>query len=110
MRRDCGPPRRFHRVGVVARFGVPPERMVVYLTLVGDSVDNVPGVEKAGPKTAVRWLNEHGSLDGLLAHAGQIAGVAGENLRKAVDWLPTARTLVTVRTDADLAGQVASLQ
>src|SRR6267154_2892787 len=110
MSRDGGPGRRFDRDGVVARFCVPPERIVDYLTLVGDSVDNVPGVEKVGPKTAVRWLNEHGSLDGVLAHAGQIGGVAGENLRKALDWLPTARTLVTVRTDADLNGQVSSLE
>src|SRR5882757_6470536 len=110
MSRDGGPARRFDRDGVLARFGVPPERIVDYLTLVGDSVDNVPGVEKVGPKSAVRWLSEHGSLDGVLAHAGQIGGVVGENLRKALDWLPTARTLVTVRTDADLNGQVPSLE
>jgi DNA polymerase I len=110
MSRDGGPPRRFDRDGVIARFGVPPERIVDYLTLVGDSVDNVPGVEKVGPKTAVRWLNEYGSLERLLEHAGQIGGVAGENLRKAVNWLPTARELVTVRTDADLTAQVPTLE
>jgi DNA polymerase-1 len=110
MSRDGGPPRRFDRAGVIARFGVPPERIVDYLTLVGDSVDNVPGVDKVGPKTAVRWLTEHGSLDQLLQHAGEIGGAAGDNLRKAMAWLPTARTLVTVRTDADLSAQVPDLQ
>ncbi len=110
MSRDGGPPRRFDRAGVIARFGVPPERIVDYLTLVGDSVDNVPGVEKVGPKTAVRWLTEHGSLDQLLQHAGEIGGAAGDNLRKAIGWLPTARTLVTVRTDADLLDQVPTLE
>jgi len=110
MSRDGGPPRRFDRDGVIARFGVPPERMVEYLMLVGDSVDNVPGVEKVGPKTAARWLSEYGSLDGLLQHADAIGGVAGENLRKAAGWLPTARALVTVRTDADLSSQVPTLE
>jgi DNA polymerase-1 len=110
MSRDGGPPRRFDRAGVVARFGVPPERIVDYLTLVGDSVDNVPGVEKVGPKTAVRWLTEYGSLDGLVQHADAISGAVGENLRKAIGWLPTARELVTVRTDADLSTQVPTLQ
>jgi DNA polymerase-1 len=110
MSRDGGPPRRFDRAGVIGRFGVPPERIVDYLALVGDSVDNVPGVEKVGPKTAVRWLNDYGSLDGVLQHAGSIGGAAGENLRKAVPWLPTARQLLTVRTDADLSEQVPTLQ
>jgi DNA polymerase-1 len=110
MSRDGGPPRRFDRAGVMARFGVPPERIVDYLTLVGDSVDNVPGVEKVGPKTAARWLAEYGSLDGLLQHAGEIGGAAGENLRKAIDWLPTARALVTVRTDADVSAEVPTLE
>ena len=110
MSRDGGPPRRFDRDGVIQRFGVPPERIVDYLVLVGDSVDNVPGVEKVGPKTAVRWLNEYGSLEELVKHAGQIGGAAGENLRKAIGWLPTARELITVRTDADLSAQVPTLQ
>ena len=110
MSRDGGPPRRFDRDGVIARFGVAPERIVDYLTLVGDSVDNVPGVEKVGPKTAARWLAEYGSLEGVLQHANEIAGAAGENLRKAVGWLPTARALVTVRTDADLSSQVPGLE
>ncbi|MFT3954909.1 MAG: DNA polymerase I [Piscinibacter sp.] len=92
--------------GVVAKFGVPPERIVDYLTLMGDTVDNVPGVEKVGPKTAAKWIAEHGSLDGVIAAAGSIKGVAGENLRKALDWLPTGRRLVTVVTDCDLSAEV----
>ena len=91
---------------VKAKFGVLPERIVDYLTLVGDTVDNVPGVEKVGPKTAVKWLAEYGSLDGVVAAAGDIKGAIGDNLRKALDWLPTGRKLVTVRTDCDLSPQV----
>src|ERR1019366_7609614 len=72
--------------GVTAKFGVPPERIVDYLALIGDSVDNVPGVEKVGPKTAMKWIAEHGSLDGVIAAAATIKGVVGENLRKALDW------------------------
>ena len=93
--------------GVQAKFGVPPERIVDYLSLVGDTVDNVPGVDKVGPKTAVKWLAEHGSLDGVVAAADRIGGAVGENLKKALDWLPMARKLVTVVTDCDLSGQVA---
>ena len=70
--------------GVAAKFGVPPERIVDYLTLVGDAVDNVPGVAKCGPKTAVKWLTEYGTLDNLMAHADEIKGVVGENLRAAL--------------------------
>lgn len=92
--------------GVLAKFGVPPERIVDYLTLVGDAVDNVPGVDKVGPKTAAKWIAEHGSLDGVMAAAGAIKGVAGENLRRALDWLPMGRRLVTVRLDCDLSAQV----
>ena len=92
--------------GVQAKFGVPPERIVDYLTLIGDTVDNVPGVEKVGPKTAAKWIAEHGSLDGVVSAAGSIKGVAGENLRKALDWLPTGRRLITVVTDCDLDGHV----
>ncbi|OYY58109.1 MAG: DNA polymerase I, partial [Hydrogenophilales bacterium 28-61-11] len=67
--------------GVNAKFGVPPERIVDYLTLIGDTVDNVPGVAKVGPKTAVKWLAEFGTLDNLVAHADAVKGVVGENLR-----------------------------
>ncbi|MEO8523525.1 MAG: DNA polymerase I [Caldimonas sp.] len=92
--------------GVTAKFGVPPERIVDYLALIGDSVDNVPGVEKVGPKTAVKWIAEHGSLDGVVAAAPTIKGVVGDNLRKALDWLPQGKRLVTVVTDCDLSGHV----
>ncbi|ABM43439.1 DNA polymerase I [Acidovorax sp. JS42] len=95
--------------GVTAEFGVPPTLMVDYQALVGDAVDNVPGVPKVGPKTAAKWLTEYGSLDALLANAGAIKGVAGENLRGALDWLPTARMLVTIKTDCDLAGHLDGL-
>jgi DNA polymerase-1 len=93
--------------GVQAKFGVPPALIVDYLSLVGDTVDNVPGVDKVGPKTAVKWLAEHGSLDGVVAAAERIGGAVGENLRRALGWLPTAKKLVTVVTDCDLSGEVA---
>ncbi|ODU44733.1 MAG: DNA polymerase I, partial [Thiobacillus sp. SCN 63-374] len=88
--------------GVAAKFGVPPERIIDYLTLVGDAVDNVPGVAKCGPKTAVKWLAEYGTLDNLLAHADAIKGTVGDNLRAARDWLPQARALITIKTDVAL--------
>ncbi|MEY4751351.1 MAG: hypothetical protein RIQ60_3565 [Pseudomonadota bacterium] len=88
--------------GVATKFGVPPTRIIDYLTLIGDTVDNVPGVDKVGPKTAVKWLGEHGSLDGVVAAAAGIKGVAGENLRKALDWLPLGRRLITIKLDCDL--------
>lgn len=95
--------------GVTAEFGVPPSLMVDYQTLVGDAVDNVPGVDKVGPKTAAKWLTQYGSLDALIAHAAEVKGQAGENLRRALDWLPQGRRLVTIRTDCDLAGHVEGL-
>ena len=95
--------------GVTAEFGVPPSLMVDYQTLVGDTVDNVPGVPKVGPKTAAKWLNEYGSLDALLARADEIKGVAGQNLRDSLDWLPMGRQLVTIKTDCDLVEHVVGL-
>ncbi|MDT7928088.1 DNA polymerase I [Tepidimonas sp.] len=95
--------------GVQAEFGVPPRLMVDYQTLVGDAVDNVPGVDKVGPKTAAKWLQAYGSLDAIVAHADEIPGVVGENLRRARDWLPLARRLLTIRTDCDLDGHVPGL-
>ena len=95
--------------GVRAKFGVPPGRIIDYLSLIGDSVDNVPGVTKCGPKTAVKWLTQYGSLDGVMAAAGDIGGVVGENLRKALDFLPLGRKLVTVVCDLDLPTQVGDL-
>lgn len=88
--------------GVEAKFGVPPERIVDYLALVGDTVDNVPGVEKCGPKTAVKWLTEYGTLDNLVANADKVGGKVGENLRKHLDFLPLGKQLVTVATDVEL--------
>ncbi|WGY72596.1 DNA polymerase I [Burkholderia cepacia] len=98
------------RDGVIAKFGVPPERIIDYLALIGDTVDNVPGVEKCGPKTAVKWLAQYDSLDGVIEHAGEIKGVVGDNLRRALDFLPLGRTLVTVETACDLAPHLESIE
>ena len=92
--------------GVLAKFGVPPHQIIDYLSLIGDTVDNVPGVNKVGPKTAVKWLQEHGSLDGVIAAAPTMKGAVGEHLRNALDWLPMGRKLVTVVTDHDLSEHV----
>jgi len=100
------PPEVLDIPGVAAKFGVPPELIIDYLTLIGDTVDNVPGVEKVGPKTAVKWLQEHGSLAAIMAAADSFKGVTGENLRKALDWLPQGRRLITVKLDCDLTGHV----
>ena len=95
--------------GVQAEFGVPAGRMLDFQTLVGDAIDNVPGVDKVGPKTAAKWLAEYGSLDGIVANAEHIKGAAGQNLRAALDWLPTGRELLKIRTDCDLGGHVDGL-
>jgi DNA polymerase-1 len=91
-----------NEAGVQAKFGVRPDQMVDYQALVGDAVDNVPGVDKVGPKTAVKWLTKYGSLDEVVSHADEIGGKVGENLRTALPWLPTARTLVTLDRNLDL--------
>lgn len=96
--------------GVKAKFGVYPDRMVDYQSLVGDSVDNVPGVDKVGPKTAVKWLSEYGDLDSIIANAGQIKGKVGENLRLAVEWLPTTRELVTLKEDVTIDVRMENLK
>ena len=95
--------------GVERKFGIPPSLMVDYLVLVGDTSDNVPGVEKVGPKTAVKWLKEYGSLDNIVANAENIKGVVGENLRKALPWLPTARQLITIRCDVGIQENLSGL-
>ncbi|MEK6667846.1 MAG: DNA polymerase I [Pseudomonadota bacterium] len=100
------PPEVLDIPGVVAKFGVPPELIIDYLTLIGDTVDNVPGVEKVGPKTAVKWLQEHGTLAAIMAAADTFKGATGENLRKALDWLPQGRRLITVKLDCNLDGHV----
>jgi DNA polymerase I len=98
---------RLDEAGVLAKFGVPPNRIIDFLTLMGDTVDNVPGVVGVGPKTAAKWVAEYGSLDGVIAAAPAIKGKAGENLRAALDWLPMGRKLVTVKLDCELAEHVA---
>ena len=100
---------KLDRLGVEAKFGVPPNRIVDYLAIIGDSVDNVPGVHKAGPKTANKWLAEYGDLNNLMAHASEIKGVVGDNLRATLDWLPKARELLTVKLDCDLSPHIGSL-
>ena len=95
--------------GVINKFGLPPERIVDYLTLIGDTSDNVPGVEKVGPKTAVKWLTQYGTLDNIVAHADEITGVVGENLRKALPWIPTARELITIRCDVGIQESLSDL-
>jgi len=87
--------------GVETKFGLKPALIVDYLTLIGDTVDNVPGVEKVGPKTALKWLQEYGSLDNIMANADKFGGVVGENLRKSLAWLPTGRELITIKCDLD---------
>ena len=88
--------------GVVTKFGVRADQIVDYLSLMGDSVDNVPGVDKVGPKTAAKWLAEHGTLDNVIANAAKVSGKIGENLRAALDRLPLNRQLVTIKTDVEL--------
>lgn len=88
--------------GVKAKFGVRPDQIRDYLALMGDKVDNVPGVEKCGPKTAVKWLEAYGSLAGVMEHAAEIKGKVGENLRAALQRLPLSYDLVTIKTDVDL--------
>ncbi len=95
--------------GVEEKFGIPPSLIVDYLILIGDTSDNVPGVEKVGPKTAVKWLKQYGSLDNIIANADKITGVVGENLRKALPWLPTARELITIRCDVGIQENLSDL-
>jgi DNA polymerase-1 len=94
---------------VIEKFGVPPERVVDFLALTGDSIDNVPGVPKCGPKTAAKWLAEYGSLDGVIAHADEIGGKIGESLRAVLPQLPLSRELVTIKTDVPLELPVTAL-
>jgi DNA polymerase I len=95
--------------GVHRKFGVPPEKFLDYLTLIGDAIDNIPGVDKVGPKTACKWIEKYGSLEGVLANASEIGGLAGENLRRMADWLPRARVLLTIKRDVELPLKLQSL-
>jgi DNA polymerase-1 len=96
--------------GVQEKFGVPPERMIDYLTLVGDSSDNIPGVPQVGPKTAVKWLAEYGSLDKLIANADKITGKVGEKFRDFLPQLPLTKSLVTIKLDVDLPVKLSELK
>nr|WP_294864101.1 DNA polymerase I [uncultured Pseudogulbenkiania sp.] len=92
--------------GVKDKFGVPPGLIIDYLTLIGDKVDNVPGVDKCGPKTAVKWLEQYGSLEAVMANAAAISGKVGDNLRTALDWLPKGRELITIKCDVPLDAEM----
>ena len=94
--------REMDRAAVIEKHGVPPERIVDYLALMGDSVDNIPGVPKVGPKTAAKWLNQYGSLDELMARSDEVKGKIGENLRASLKQLPLSRALATIKCDLDL--------
>ncbi|HLV78437.1 MAG TPA: DNA polymerase I [Marinobacter sp.] len=98
------------RDGVVEKFGVTPEQFIDYLALVGDKVDNIPGVNKCGPKTAVKWLQAYDNLDNLIANASEIKGKIGEYLREAIDALPLSKELATIRLDLDLDFSLEDLQ
>jgi DNA polymerase-1 len=87
---------------VKVKFGVAPEQIIDYLTLVGDSIDNIPGVPKCGPKTAAKWLADYTTLDELLHNADKISGKIGENLRASLNYLPLSKQLVTIQTDVSL--------
>lgn len=89
--------------GVIAKFGLPPERIVDYLTLIGDKVDNVPGIPKVGPKTAVKWLADYGTLEAIIEHANDIKGKVGESLRENLDFLPIGKSLVTIQRNVPLS-------
>ena len=88
--------------GVERKFGVKPNLIIDYLTIIGDKADNIPGVEKVGPKTALKWLNEFGSLDEIIKNAEIFKGVVGDNLKKALPWLPKAHSLITIKCDVDI--------
>ncbi|MBV1871351.1 MAG: DNA polymerase I [Gammaproteobacteria bacterium] len=90
------------REGVIEKFGLPPERIIDYLTLMGDKVDNIPGVPKVGPKTAVKWLLAYGTLEGVIENADKIKGKVGENLRDALEQLPLSHELATIKLDVEL--------
>ncbi len=93
---------RLDEAGVKAKFGVRADQVLDLLTLTGDAVDNVPGVAKVGPKTAAKWLAQYDTLDNIVTHADEIPGVVGNNLREVLQWLPTAKRLLTVKTDCAL--------
>ena len=91
------------------KFGIQPDRFIDYLSLAGDTSDNIPGVEKVGPKTAIKWINEYGSLDGVIQNADQIKGKIGENLNTALDRLDLFKTLVTIKCDVEMDSNISDL-
>ena len=96
--------------GVKEKFGVPPKQIIDYLALMGDKIDNVPGVPKCGKKTASKWLEEYGSLENIIENAAAVKGKIGDNLRDSLAFLPVAKALVTIKQDADISSQVNSLE
>jgi DNA polymerase-1 len=100
---------RYDRDGVKAKFDVWPEQIIDYLALVGDSSDNIPGIDKVGPKTAAKWLGQYQTLDNLVANAAEVPGKVGENLRAGLDTLALSRQLATIRCDLDLPQDIESL-
>jgi len=96
--------------GVSEKFGVRPDQIIDYLALMGDKVDNIPGVVKCGPKTAVKWLAEHGTLDEVIANADKVKGKIGENLRDALEQLPLSYLLATIKCDVELAQSAEQLK
>ncbi|MBL4609034.1 MAG: DNA polymerase I, partial [Pseudomonadales bacterium] len=95
------------REGVIEKFGLPPERIIDYLALMGDTSDNIPGIPKVGPKTAVKWLTLYGTLDGIVENAEQIKGKVGESLRASLEQLPLSHQLATIKLDVALEKGVA---
>jgi len=100
---------RLDRESVKIKFDVYPEQIIDYLALIGDDIDNIPGIDKVGPKTAAKLLAQYGSLDGIIAHLAEIPGRVGENLRAGLTTLELSRRLATIRTDLDLSVSLAQL-
>ncbi|QLK13850.1 5'-3' exonuclease [Candidatus Profftella armatura] len=97
------------RTTIISRFGVSPEKIVDYFSLIGDMSDNLPGVKKIGPKTAVKLLNQYNSLENIINNANNIKGVIGKNLRFALNWLPKLKKILTIKTDCDLTKNIVSI-
>jgi DNA polymerase-1 len=97
------------RQGVIDKFGVPPEQIIDYLALMGDASDNIPGVPKVGPKTAAKWLNQYPSLEEVMAHADEIKGKVGENLKESLEFLPLSKALATIKCDVELPVDIGGL-
>lgn len=101
---------QYDRCGVIDKFGVSPEQMMDYLSLIGDSVDNIPGVVKVGGKTAAKWLQTYGSLENIIAHSAELSGKLGENLRAAIPQFPLSQQLIALKTDLKLPYSLEDLQ